>query len=166
MKVRNQLKVINEMKKPYVSTSELSRTINKMNMEIQYRVQKVLREDIDYEVEYGHEDYITEQLVEILPNIITNTSYEFIRDLIIKDKTKVEEYDRLQDEISRLEIDVRMEMIEKEIKKQAALPLSICKQKQVQLKVLGEHQINNASLAKKVAEYLKIPEKTINANNP
>jgi len=117
-KVITQLKVVNQMKKPNVDTSELSRTINKMNMEIQYRVQKVLREDIDYEVEYGHEDYITEQLVEILPNIITNTSYEFIRDLIIKDKTKVEEYDRLQDEISRLEIDVRMEMIEKEIKKE------------------------------------------------
>jgi len=121
MKVRNQLKVINEMKKPYVSTSELSRTINKMNKVIVYRVQKVLHEDIDYECEYGQEELMSDEILEQIPNIIKNTSYEFIRDLIINDISKIKEYDRLQDELNRLEMDMTIEKMKEKWKEEKSM---------------------------------------------
>ena len=120
--LRTQLYKVKQMKKPMVDTSELSRTINKMNKEIKFQIQNFLREDICYE--YGHEEnivshiQITEQIISLLPGVIQNTTYEFIRDLIIRDKTMVDEYDRLQDKIGELEHNVRMEMVKEDVERE------------------------------------------------
>ena len=115
-KVIKHLNKIDRYKKPYLSTNDLGRTSNKMVEEIRETISQRINDE--YESDYNDGSYLRDVLLEVLPNIIQDIIYENIRDLIIKDKTKIDEYDRLQDEMWRLQFEVKKEHLVQKWKKE------------------------------------------------
>ena len=115
-KLMDKISEVNEYKREFVSHGEISRISNEI---IQYMRDSIVSTiENEYESEYNRDETdLRDVLIEILPNKMNDIIYERTRDMIIKDNSKIDEYDKLQDHIVHLFSGLRFKRIIDEMKK-------------------------------------------------
>lgn len=115
-KITNKINEVNEYKRDFVSHGEISRTSNEIIKDMRECVLSNIENE--YESEYNRDEtYLRDVLIEILPSKIHDIIYERTRDMIIKDKSKIDEYDKLQDHLGSLDRVLRLKMYHDKLKK-------------------------------------------------
>lgn len=114
--ITDKIHEVNKYKREFISHGEISKTSNQIIKDMRECVVSTI--ETEYECEYNRSDtYLKDVLIEILPGKIDDIIYERTRDMIIKDKSKIDKYDKLQDHIGSLDRQLSLKMYHDEMKK-------------------------------------------------